>query len=603
MSHSLLGFEGALASPGVVREDRADGSFILRNEQPLQPFDRCIGDWLDHWRIDCPDALFLAERGADGQWIRLNYGVTRERVGRIAQGLLQQDLPADKPIVIVSDNAIDHALLSLAAMYIGRVSCTVSSAYTRLAKSWEKIHGILDMLEPAMVYASDEAVYGPALQAWAGSAPRYFSRLDAARQGTSNQVRSFADLESVNEGPMVARLAADVRPQTPAKYLLTSGSTGMPKVVINTHGMLCANQQQIAQVWPFLGQRPLVLLEWLPWSHTFGANHNFNMVLKHGGALYIDEGRPAPGLIEKTLANLRDVRPNFHFNVPKGFDMLLPFLEQDAQAAHEVFERLDGLFYAGAALPQSTWERLEAVARSVRERPVWFTSAWGATETAPAITTVHWHIERAGCIGAPLPGCEVKLVPNGEKLEMRVKGPQVFPGYRNAPALTAAAFDDEGFYCIGDAGRLVDAHDPSKGIAFDGRVAEDFKLTTGTWVSVGGLRLKAVTAMSPYVADAVVTGHDRDEIGLLLFLSPQGRQADRDTLCESILGALRSMRAVGTGSSQSPGRALLLDDMPAMEAGEITDKGYINQRAVLQRRAAEVEALHANRADPRVVAL
>jgi len=597
MSHSLLSPEGALALPGVVREARADGSVVLRNPQPLQAFERSIGDWLDHWSMESPDALFLAERGPDGQWLRLSYRRTREKVGRIAQGLLRLELPAGKPVVIISDNAIDHALLSLAAMYVGRVSCTVSSAYTRLAKAWDKIHGILDMLDPALVYASDAQVYGAALDAWPGEAPRFFSRnADGAARG-----RAFDELLARPESPLVSRLAAAVQPQDEAKYLLTSGSTGLPKVVVNTHRMLCANQQQIAQVWPFLKQQPLVLLEWLPWSHTFGANHNFNMVLAHGGSLYIDEGRPAPGLIEKTLANLREVQPNFHFNVPRGFDMLLPFLEQDAAAARDVFERLDAIFYAGAALPQSTWERLEKVARSVRERPVWFTSAWGATETSPAVTTVHWTIEQAGCIGLPLPGCEVKLVPNGEKMEMRVKGPQVFAGYRNAPELTAAAFDDEGFYCIGDAGRLVDPADPAKGIAFDGRVAEDFKLTTGTWVSVGNVRLRAVSAMAPYVADAVVTGHDRDEIGLLLFLSPQGRQADPVALRTQVQKALREMRAGGAGSSQCPMRALLLEDMPAMEAGEITDKGYVNQRAVLSRRAADVSALYANPHDPRVV--
>ena len=597
MSPSLLGAEGALALPRVVREARADGSVVLRNPQPLQPFERSIGDWLDHWSMESPDALFLAERGPDGAWVRLSYRQTREKVGRIAQGLLRLELPAGKPVVIVSDNAIDHALLSLAAMYVGRVSCTVSSAYTRLAKAWDKIHGILDMLDPALVYASDAQVYGRALDAWQGEAPRFYSR--NARSAARGQ--TFDELLARPESSLVARLAAAVHPQDEAKYLLTSGSTGLPKVVVNTHRMLCANQQQIAQVWPFLTQRPLVLLEWLPWSHTFGANHNFNMVLAHGGSLYIDEGRPAPGLVEKTLANLREVRPNFHFNVPRGFDMLLPFLEQDVAAARDVFERLDGIFYAGAALPQSTWERLEKVARSVRERPVWFTSAWGATETSPAVTTVHWTIERAGCIGLPLPGCEVKLVPSGEKQELRVKGPQVFSGYRNAPELTAAAFDEEGFYRIGDAGRLVDPADPARGIAFDGRVAEDFKLNSGTWVSAGSVRLRAVSAMAPYVADAVVTGHDQGEIGLLLFLSPQGRAALPETVREKVRAALRDMRAGGAGSSQCPARALLLEDMPAMEAGEITDKGYLNQRAVLQRRAGDVAALHADRPDPRVI--
>lgn len=599
MTIPLFGASDALLPPKTIREDRGDGSFVLRSPERLEPYARCIGDWLEHWATTTPDTLFLAERDRTGQWRKLTYAQARLEVGCLAQGLVDFELPPGKPVVIVSDNAVDHALLSLAAMHVGRASCTVSSAYTRLAKDPHKIHAILDLLDPALVYASDAAAYGAHLRSWQGRAPRVFSENAESVPGSL----SLQALRAAQEGPEVARLFAAIRPETEAKFLLTSGSTGTPKVVVNTHRMLCANQQQIAQVWPFLRRNRLVLLEWLPWSHTFGANHNFNMVLAHGGTLYIDEGRPAPGLIEKTLANLREVQPNFHFNVPRGFDMLLPFLEQDPAAARDVFARLEGIFYAGAALPQSTWERLEKVARSVKDTPVWFTSAWGATETSPAVTTVHWHIERAGCIGLPLPGSEVKFVPNGGKFELRVKGPQVFPGYRGAPALTAAAFDVEGFYCIGDAGKLVDPEDPSKGIAFDGRVAEDFKLTSGTWVSVGSVRLRAVSAMAPYVADAVVTGHDREDIGLLLFLSPQGRQAERSQVEVQVQKALREMRSGGGGSSQCPTRALLLEDAPALEAGEITDKGYINQRAVLQRRAADVAALHSTTPDPRVIAL
>ncbi len=603
MTISLFGASDGLLPAQAIRDDLGGGAFVLRSPEPLQPHARCIGDWLEHWAASTPLALFLAEREASGDWRQLSYGQARQAVGRIAQGLLYLDLPPGKPVVIVSDNAIDHALLSLAAMHVGRPSCTVSSAYTRLAKDPRKIHEILDLLDPALVYAADAALYGEHLARWKGQAPLVFSHGAASIAGSL----AFQALHASSEGPEVARHFAGIRPESEAKFLLTSGSTGTPKVVVNTHHMLCANQQQITQVWPFLERQKLVLLDWLPWSHTFGANHNFNMVLAHGGALYIDEGRPAPGLIEKTLANLREVRPNFYFNVPRGFDMLLPYLEQDQAAARDVFAQLEGIFYAGAALPQSTWERLEQVVRGVRERPLWFTSAWGATETAPAVTTVHWQIERAGCIGLPLPGCEVKFVPNAGKLELRVKGPQVFQAYRNAPQLSAAAFDEQGFYRIGDAGRLVDPQDPAQGIAFDGRVAEDFKLGSGTWVSVGAVRLRAVSAMAPYVADAVVTGHERDEIGLLLFLSPQGRQAERSQVAARVLQALREMRAAAAGSSsQCPARALLLDDAPAMEAGEITDKGYINQRAVLQRRADDVAALYsATVAEPdaRVVAL
>ena len=396
------------------------------------------------------------------------------------------------------------------------------------------------------------------------------------------------------------RAFAAIEPSTTAKLLLTSGSTGTPKVVINTHRMLTANQQQMTQVWPFLQRHPLHLLDWLPWSHTFGANHNFNMVLAHGGSLTIDEGRPAPGLIDKTVRNLREVKPNFYFNVPRGFDMLLPYLEQDDAFARDFFERLEGVFYAGAALPQSLWERLEGVARRVRERPLWFTSSWGATETAPALTSVHWRIERAGCIGAPLPGVELKFVPNGGKLEMRVRGPNVFPGYREAPELTAQAFDDEGYYRIGDAGRLVDDTRPELGVMFDGRVAEDFKLMSGTWVSVGTLRLRAISALSPLAADVVVTGHDREQIGLLVFASPQAAAMSAEQQTQRLRDALLAM-ARGGGSSQTPTRALLLGEPPNADAGEITDKGYLNQRRVLERRAADVLALYAPVADPRVV--
>jgi feruloyl-CoA synthase len=341
-------------------------------------------------------------------------------------------------------------------------------------------------------------------------------------------------------------------------------------------------------------------VDWLPWSHTFGGNHNFNMVLAHGGTLYVDEGRPAPGLIEHSVRNLRDVRPNFYFNVPRGFDMLLPFLEQDDETATQVFENMEGIFYAAAALPQSLWLRLEEVVKKVRERPVWFTSAWGATETSPGITAVHWRIDKAGCLGLPHPGAEIRFVPNGSKLEMRVKGPNIFPGYLNQEALTAAAFDEEGFYKIGDAGKLVDPADLTQGVTFDGRVAEDFKLSSGTWVSVGTLRPSIVTAMAPHVADVVITGHDRAEMGLLVFPTPQAKSLPEGALQSHVRDAMRRLMAEGGGSSQCPVLAIIQADPPSADLGEITDKGYINQRAVLENRAAEVAALY-EAGNPRVI--
>jgi feruloyl-CoA synthase len=591
-----FGDPAALAPPRTLREALPHGGFILRHPEPLQPHARCIGAWLEHWARHTPDALFLAERTASAAWRRLTYQETRAQVGRIAQSLLDLELPAG-PVVVLSDNSVDHALLALAAMHIGRPVCTVSSAYSRLSKDHSRIHAILDQLAPALVYASDARQYGAAMRSWRGSARRALTHGAEEISGALY----FDDLLAAKESADVLRAFEAIGPDTEAKYLLTSGSTGSPKVVVNTHRMLCANQQQIAQVWPFLTRHKLVLLEWLPWSHTFGANHNFNMALCHGGALHIDEGRPVPGLIEKTLRNLRDVQPNMYFNVPRGFDMLLPLLEQDAQAARDVFKNLEAVFYAGAALPQSIWERLQALARTVRDKPLWFTSAWGSTETAPAVTNVHWRIDSAGCIGLPLPGTEVKFVPNGSKLELRVRGPNLFRAYRGAPDLTAKAFDEDGFYLIGDAGRLVDEHDPTRGIAFDGRVAEDFKLTTGTWVSVGTLRVRAVTALAPHVADVVVTGHDRAEIGLLVFPTPQSKALSPQDWEDHLRNGLVALRAQGTGSSQTPTRAMLMDEPLDADAGEITDKGYINQRAVIARRAQSVERLHASSDHPRVV--
>lgn len=576
-----------LAPPQATVEHRADGSFVLRSPEPLGDHARCIGEWLDHWAAHTPELPALAERTPTG-WRRLGWGELRAQVGRIAQSLLDMDLPDDAPVVVLSDNAIDHLLLVLAAQHIGRASCTVSSAYCRLTKEYSKVHGILRTLQPALVYASDAAVYGPAIASSGLDVPVVFSQGAEAVRGAI----PFARLLASDETPAVRAAFAAITPDTTAKFLLTSGSTGAPKVVINTHRMLCANQQMIAQAWRFLRHEKPVLVDWLPWSHTFGGNHNLHMVMCHGGTLVIDEGRPAPGLIERTVANLAEHQPTIWFNVPRGFDMALPLLEADEALARRVLGRLRAVFYAGAALPQASWERLQALARRVLGREVWLTTSWGSTETAPAVTSAHWRMERAGVIGGVLPGVELKFVPNGEKLELRIRGVNIFPGYRHAPELTAQAFDDEGYYRIGDAGFLANPQRPEAGVVFNGRVAEDFKLGTGTWVSVGTLRLRVVSALAPYAQDVVITGHDRDEIGVLVFPTAAALQLPREALHQHIARGLAALRAEGGGSSQSPARALVLDEPPNADAGEITDKGYLNQRAVLQRRAALVEALH-----------
>ncbi len=591
-----------VAPPRVERLEMTDGSFVLRSPQALGPYARCIGDWLEKWARETPDAPAVAERAPDGEWRRLSWAQLRAAVGSVAQGLLGLHLPAGKPVVVVSDNSVDHLALMLAAMHIGVPVCTVSSAYCRLSKDFLKIREIVQMLDPALVYASDAATYGPALRACLDAGA--LNGVVVLGTGADQVPGAFAwdTLAGMKEGPGVMQAFARVLPDTVAKYLLTSGSTGHPKVAINTHRMLCANQQMIAQTWRFLKREKPVLLDWLPWSHTFGGNHNLNMVLCHGGTMHIDDGRPVPGAIEKTVRNLKDCTPNIHFNVPRGLDMLMGFLEEDPAFAKKVLAPLRAVFYAGAALPQASWQRLQAIAAKVRDEPLWLTTSWGATETAPAVTSAHFMLEGAGCIGLPLPGTELKFIPNGEKLELRVRGVNIFPGYRHAPQTSADAFDEEGYYKIGDAGYLVDPAHPEKGVMFNGRVAEDFKLTTGTWVSVGTLRVKLVSALAPLVTDAVITGHDRDEIGALVFLSATGQALDREALHAKVHAALLELRR-GGGSSQCPGRVLLMTEPPNADAGEITDKGYINQRAVLSRRAVEVATLYADTVDPRVVTL
>ncbi len=582
-----------LSPPATVRESRPDGSFVLRSPHSLPPPVRCVGEWLEQSARQTPDAVAFAERDAGGpdDWRELTWAQTRVEVGCVAQALLDMALPEGDPVVVLSDNSLDQLLLILACLHVGRPVCTVSSAYSRLTKDHSKVTGILQTLKPALVYADNAAVYGPAIAAAQAAGlrmPVVLSRGSAEVPGA----HSFSSLQATAETTAVMQAFARLTPDAVAKFLLTSGSTGTPKVVINTHRMLCANQEMLAHAWRFLAHEKPVVVDWLPWSHTFGGNHNLNIVLRNGGTLVIDEGRPAPGLVEKSLANLVKWKPTLYFNVPRGLDLILPLLEADEAAARAFFSRLRMVFYAGAALPQALWDRLQALSRRVRGQDVWLTTSWGSTETAPAVTLAHFRLDRAGNIGVPLPGVDLKFVPNGGKLEMRVRGVNVFPGYRHAPELTAKAFDEEGYYCIGDAGLLVDEAHPEKGILFNGRVAEDFKLTTGTWVSVGTLRVKLVSALAPWAQDAVITGHDRDEVGALIFPSAQAATLQAEDLQSRIKKALSAMKAEGGGSSQVPARALVLQEPPSADGGEITDKGYINQRAVLTRRAAQVQALY-----------
>ena len=592
------------AEPALKTEHQADGSLLLSSSQPLAPYARCIGEWLVDWAGRTPRQVFLAERAASG-WRRITYAETLAAARRIGGALLRKNLSPRRPLAILSDNAIDHALLTLGALHVGIPVAPISPAYSLMSKDHAKLKGIVQLLQPGLIYAADGMRFAPALNALK-ELPEFADTevIVGSNPPPDLACRLFADLPLEGDDAAVDRAFAAVGPATIAKFLFTSGSTGEPKGVINTQRMLCSNQQAIAQVWPFLDETPPVIVDWLPWNHTFGANHNFNMVLRNGGTLYIDDGKPMPGLVEKTAANLREIAPTMYFNVPRGFDMLIPFLEQDAELRRNFFSRLQMIFYAAAALPQNLWERLEQLSIRERGERVVMVSAWGSTETAPMVTTVHFPIERAGVIGLPAPGAEVKLVPNASKLELRVRGPNVTPGYWKRPDLTRAAFDAQGFYMVGDAGRFADPDDPAKGIEFDGRIAEDFKLLSGTWVHVGSLRVKGIAALAPLAQDLVIAGHDREEIGLLVFpnvpacralcpdLPAEGEDAVplaqllNDPRIRSRLRAgMRALRDDGGGSSSFASRALIMAEAPTIDANEITDKGYINQRAVLTRRA------------------
>lgn len=565
----------------VEVERRSDGSQLLRSPQPLRAHERCVGEWLVKWAQQAPERVFLAERSGDA-WRKLSYAQALDASRRIGQALLELGLGPEKPLAILSDNSVDHGLLALGAMHAGVPVAPISPAYSLMSKDFAKLKGIFDLLRPGLVWVDD---------------PKKFA---AALATVGAQATPLAQLLERSPGARLEEAFAKVGPDTVAKILFTSGSTGLPKGVINTQRMLTSNQQMLAQVWPFLQDRVQTIVDWLPWNHTFGGNFCFNVMLRNGGSLYIDGGKPAPGLIETTARNLKEISPTLYFNVPRGFDLLLPFLEQDADLRRNYFRNLDMLFYAAAALPQNLWERLEAMAVTEKKGELAMLSSWGSTETAPSAAAVHYHIERAGVIGLPNPGCELKLVPAAGKMEVRVRGPHVTPGYFRREDLTRAAFDEEGFYRIGDAMKFADAAVPAKGLVFDGRVAEDFKLSSGTWVHVGAVRVKLIAAGNPLIQDAVITGHDRDCVGALVFLSPAAKGLAADALRTRIAAALKSLAAEG-GSSMHPTRVLVAGEPPSIDANEITDKGYLNQRAVLERRAALVEKLYAVPAAPEVI--
>jgi feruloyl-CoA synthase len=545
----------------VVVERRANGVVRMRSPHQLGSYPEKLTDRLVHWARVAPDRIFLAQRDAEG-WRRLTYKEALERSRRVGQYLLEKKLSAERPLVVLSGNDLEHALLHLGAMHVGIPYAPISPAYSLLSSDFIKLRAILELLTPGLAFVSDRKAFSRALDVVG--------------------CEVIDKLEEPGASAAVDDAHARVGPDTIAKFLFTSGSTGTPKAVINTQRMWCSNQAMILSALPFFEDEPPVLLDWAPWHHTAAGNHDFGLALYNGGSYYIDEGRPLPGEIETTVRNLREVAPTWYFNVPKGFEMLLPFLQEDSRLRAHFFSRLKVLWFAGAALPQHVFDEMKALAYRTCGEEIAFLTGFGATETAPATLARAWPAANAANMGLPPPGAELKLVPLEGRYEMRVKGPHVTPGYWRARELTERAFDAEGYYCIGDA-FTFDRGDPAHGLLFAGRIAEDFKLLTGTWVHVGELRARFIRHFAPLVRDVVFAGEGRSDIGALIFLSgPASR--------EELMRRLKTLET--SGSSNRIVRAMVLDEPPSLDAGEVTDKGSINQRAVLSQRRRLVEELY-----------
>ena len=573
-----------------------DGGFILRSPMALEPYADHICSWLIDWAQKAPDRTFLAERPADGDWNGISYRKALDSVQSIAQSLLDRGVSSKRPVMLLSENSIANALLQMAAMFIGVPTVPVSPAYSLKSQDFGKLKFIFDLVEPSVVFAADADAFGCALSVLDLDGVDIVTAMDLDK------------LTHVTVTRAVDHALSQVAPDTVAKILFTSGSTGVPKGVINTHRMLCSNQQALAQLWPFIARRPPVLVDWLPWNHTFGGNHNLNLILRNGGTLYIDGGKPAPGMVETTVRNLREITPTLYFNVPRGYQMLVPLLEQDADFRDHFFSNLDLIFNSAAALPQDLWERIEALSIAALGYKVAMISAWGLTESGPLAVGTHYPVDRARIVGLPVPGTDLKMLPNEGKFELRLSGPNITPGYFKRDDLTQQAFDDDGFFKTGDAGTLADPDHPNKGIVFDGRVAEDFKLLTGSWVRTGTLRTAAISACPEVIEDAIVTGHDRDEIGLLIVPNIAGicelcgnapdtelaKLVNQTTWMTHLRTSLLKYNAANPASSSFVARVMLLTQPLDIDAGEITDKGYVNQRVVLEQRRSLVEQLYSD---------
>ena len=599
-----------------IVETRPDGVVVVRTAQPLPPYPDSWIDRLEHWAKVAPERVFLAERAEDGAWRELTYCDAFEQALRIGSALLARGLSAESPALILSGNSFEHALLSLAGMMVGAPTCPISTAYSLVSQDLGKLKYALDLMTPRLVFASDARAYSRALELARSRGIEIAAGDATARELGATPFSALAETP-ISAEARAARAA--ITPDGIAKFLLTSGSTGHPKAVINTHRMLSSNQVMYAEALAFFKEQPPVVVDWAPWAHTFGSNSTVGLIIHNGGSLYIDEGKPTPQGIGATVANLREIAPTIYFNVPKGFEALLPYLRADAELRRRFFSRLNMLFYAGAGLSRPTWDGYRELAIAELGHPLPFTTSLGSTETAPsALINVRPDADRPGIVGVPHRGVELKLVPNAGKWEARLRGPNIMPGYWRRPDLTAAAFDEEGFYKIGDALRLAEPGNFASGFEFDGRVGEDFKLATGTWVSVGPLRLDFIGKFDPWVRDVAVAGHDRDDLGMLVFpdeaetrrlaphLRPQTPFAEvlaDPVVKETFRERLSAVAAQSTGSSTRVARLALLAEPPSIDLGEVTDKGSLNQRALLANRYADVEALYASELKPHVVRL
>ncbi len=591
-------------------ERRADGTLLLKPCDTLQPYPARLMDFLAQWASVAPDRLFVARRGTDGAWRTLTYAQTLERVQRIASGLVARDLSADRPILIASGNSIEHLLLAFGATWAGIPYCPMSPAYSLASSDLGTARYVVNLLTPGLIAAFDTPTFARALTSLELSGAEIVGDADVEGLG----VTMLSALEATPT-PALEQAHDATGPDTIIKFLLTSGSTGHPKAVITTNRMLCSNQMMLRQSMPFLTDEPPVLVDWLPWNHTFGGSHNVGIALCNGGTLYIDDGKPTPNAIGQTLRNLREISPTVYFNVPKGFEMIAHRLPDDDELCRTFYRRLRAYFFAGAALAQHTWDALDAMSMRERGMKTPMLSGLGATETGPSVTFTTPAMGRAGLIGLPAKGSLVKLAPVEEKLEIRVRSPSVTPGYWRQPDLTAAAFDEEGFYRLGDAVRLIDPNDPTRGLAFDGRIGEDFKLANGTWVSVGPLRAELIAALSPLAQDVVIAGLNADYVAALIIpdvaactrllglTTPPAFDslAHERTLLETLRAKLETFARQHPASTRCIRRAAVLPSPPSLDHGEITDKGSINQRAVLRHRGTLVADLYVRQALPHVI--